>query len=101
MQALDNYRLSLYGLKNGGLFQKKSHMLESEQQMNDGTTTLIYEDGLTIRQRFCDLVNIVFGLGIWCEENPNVIGMPSPMGDMTTYGEYDNEGGEEDTGGEE
>lgn len=27
MQSMDNYRLSLYGLDNGGLFQKKSHML--------------------------------------------------------------------------
>ena len=30
LQSLDNFRLSLYGLDNGGLFQKKSHMLEAE-----------------------------------------------------------------------
>ena len=28
MQSLDNFRLSLYGLNNGGIFQKKSHMLD-------------------------------------------------------------------------
>lgn len=72
LQALDNFRLSLYGLKSGGLFQKKSHMLESEQEMNESNTLLVYKDGLTIRQRFCDFVNSIWGLGIWCEECENM-----------------------------
>lgn len=72
MQALDNFRLSLYGLKTGGLFQKKSHMLEAEQDMNSGNTLLAYQDGLTLRQRFCDFVNAIWGLGIWCKENEEV-----------------------------
>ena len=67
MQSLDNFRLSLYGLESGGLFEKKSHMLESEQQMNAGTTGLVLQDGLAIRQRFCDIVNSVYGVGISCE----------------------------------
>lgn len=79
LQALDNYRLSLYGLKNGGLFQKKSHMLESEQEMNDGNTGLVYQDGLTIRQEFCDFVNAVWGLGIWCEASETAIGRDDNM----------------------
>lgn len=79
MQSIDNYRLSLYGLDNGGLFQKKSHMLESEQQMNAGTADLIYQDGLTIRQRFCDIVNSIWGIGIWCEASETVIGMDTNM----------------------
>lgn len=74
LQALDNYRLSLYGLKNGGLFQKKSHMLESEQEMNEGNVLLAYQDGLTIRQNFCDIVNIIWGLGISCEASECVLG---------------------------
>lgn len=49
MQGLDNYRLSLYGLENGGLFQKKSHMLEAEQTMNAGKASIPLNDGLTIR----------------------------------------------------
>lgn len=60
MQALDNYRLSLYGLDNGGLFQKKSHMLEAEQEMNSGNTGLVAEDGLRNRQRFCDIFNSIY-----------------------------------------
>lgn len=74
MQAMDNYRLSLYGLKNGGLFQKKSHMLESEQQMNDGNTSLAYLDGLLLRQHFCDLVNSIWPLGIACLPEETVMG---------------------------
>ena len=75
MQALDNYRLSLYGLKNGGLFQKKSHMLEAEQDMNDGNVGLVYQDGLTLRQEFCDLVNSIWPLGIAVEPSETVIGL--------------------------
>lgn len=72
LQALDNYRLSLYGLDNGGLFQKKSHMLEAEQEMNSANTKLTMQDGLTLRQHFCDLVNAIWGLGIWCEVSASV-----------------------------
>lgn len=67
MQGLDNYRLSLYGLNNGGLFQKKSHMLEAEQEMNMGKVSSVMQDGLTERQNFCNIVNSIWGLGIWCE----------------------------------
>ena len=45
LQALDNFRLSLYGLDNGGLFQKKAHMLEAEQEMNNGNIGPIMQDG--------------------------------------------------------
>lgn len=79
MQAQDNYRLSLYGLDNGGLFQKKSHMLEAEQKMNNGNVGLIYQDGLTNRQHFCDMVNAVWGLGIWCEPSEVVLGVDADM----------------------
>lgn len=75
MQALDNYRLSLYGLKNGGLFQKKAHMLEAEQETNAGSTLFAYQDGLTLRQEFCDMVNAIWGLGISCEPSESVIGI--------------------------
>ena len=75
MQALDNFRLSLYGLDNGGLFQKKAHMLEAEQDMNAGNIKLVYQDGLTIRQKFCDIVNSIWGLGIWCEASETVVGV--------------------------
>ncbi len=67
MQSLDNFRLSLMGLSTGGIFQKTDHMLQSEQDMNAQNNSLVYQDGLTIRQRFCDIVNSIWGLGIWCD----------------------------------
>lgn len=67
MQSLDNYRLSLYGLENGGLFQKKSHMLEAEQEMNMGNIGLVMRDCLQNRQEACNIANSIWGLGIWCE----------------------------------
>lgn len=73
MQGLDNYRLSLHGLDNGGLFQKKSHMLEAEQEMNAGNMSLILKDGLNIRQHFGDIVNSVWGLGTGCIPAEEVI----------------------------
>lgn len=75
MQSLDNYRLSLYGLDNGGLFQKKSHMLEAEQEMNAGNVGLVLQDSLNIRQDFCQIVNSIWGLGIWCEASEVALGI--------------------------
>ena len=75
MQSLDNYRLSLHGLDNGGLFQKKSHVLESEQSMNQGKASLVLQDKLKNRQDFCDIVNSIWGLGIWCEISESVLGI--------------------------
>ena len=73
LQALDSYRLSLHGLPNGGLFQKKAHMLEAEQNMNMGTASLVLQDRLKKRQDFCDIVNSIWGLGIWCDINESLI----------------------------
>lgn len=88
MQSLDNYRLSLYGLSNGGLFQKKSHMLESEQAMNTGTTGLILRDSLQCRQDACNIINSVFGLQIWCEPSEVILGMDM-NGDMMAGSDED------------
>lgn len=81
LQSLDNYRLSLYGLDNGGLFQKKSHMLEAEQEMNAGNTGLVAEDGLRNRQTFATIANSIWGSQIWCEPSECTIGMDRD-GDM-------------------
>lgn len=75
LQSLDNFRLSLYGLDNGGLFQKKSHMLEAEQEMNAGNVGLVMRDRLQNRQDFCTLVNSIWGLNIWCEPSEAALGI--------------------------
>ena len=82
LQSLDNFRLSTYGLDNGGLFQKRQHMLQSEQEMNaagGGSVGLIMQDGLSIRQRFCDIVNSIWGIGIWCDVSETVSGTDKDM----------------------
>ena len=105
MQSLDNYRLSLYGLDNGGLFQKKSHMLEAEQKMNTGTTGLVLRDSLQCRQDACTIINSVWGLDMWVMPSEAVLGMDTD-GDMIAGddqstqnpqgGQQATEGGEED-----
>lgn len=81
MQGLDNYRLSLYGLDNGGLFQKNSHMLEAEHEMNAGNTGLVAEDGLRNRQYAAVVCNTVWGTSIWCEPSECTLGVDRD-GDM-------------------
>ena len=91
MQALDNFRLSLYGLKNGGLFQKKAHLLQAEEEMNNGNLGLIMQDSLTNRQVFCDLVNMITGIMIWCEPSEAAVGIDR-NGDMMVGDEQDQNG---------
>ena len=68
MQSLDNYRLSLYGLQNGGLFEKRQYQNTGETALNGGNAVgSPLQDGLTQRQRFCDIVNSVWGCGVSCE----------------------------------
>lgn len=75
LQSLDNYRLSMYGLDSGGLFQKKSHMLESEQDMNSGRAKSALIDGLNWRQRACDIATSLWGVGMSYELSETSIGM--------------------------
>lgn len=88
LQGLDNYRLSLYGLKNGGLFQKKAHMLEAEQEMNNGNVGLVLQDCLTYRQRAADIANSIWGTSIYVEPSECVLGIDRNqdmmIGDDTT-----------------
>lgn len=74
MQSLDNLRLSGYGLENGGLFEKRAHELQTEADINGGPVGLVMQDGLSIRQNFCNIVNSIWGIGIWCEPAENVSG---------------------------
>lgn len=59
LQSLDNFRLSLYGIDNGGLFEKKAHELQSEADINGGPVGLVMQDGLSIRQNFCNIANSI------------------------------------------
>ena len=74
MQSLDNLRLSTYGIDNGGLFEKKAHELQTEANINGGPVGLVMQDGLSIRQNFCNIVNSIWDLGMWCEPAQNIMG---------------------------
>jgi len=74
MQSLDNLRLSGYGIDNGGLFEKKAHELQTEADLNGGPVGLVLQDGLSIRQNFCNIVNSIWGIGMWCEPAENIMG---------------------------
>ena len=104
MQSLDNFRLSLYGIDNGGLFEKKAHELQSEADINGGPVGLVLQDGLAIRQHFCNIVNSIWGIGMWCEPAQNVMGVDN-VGDGSIHednsdgaktGVDNNQGGESD-----
>ena len=103
MQSLDNLRLSGYGIDNGGLFEKKAHELQTEADINGGPVGLVMQDGLSIRQNFCNIVNSIWGLSIWCEPAENIIGADT-NGDGLTYDRNDtgaSSGIESDNGGNE
>ncbi len=79
LQGLDNLRLSMLGLDNGGIYEKKTVVTDSQMMMNYSPTSLVYQDGLTLRQNFCDIVNSLWGLGIWCEASESVLGIDKNM----------------------
>ena len=74
MQSLDNYRLSTYGLNNGGLFEKKDQILNAEMAMNATHDSLILQDGLKYRQDCADIINSIWGLNVICEISESLIG---------------------------
>lgn len=74
MQSLDNFRLSTHGICNGGVFQKKAHELQSENDMIAGAASSTLQNRLNRRQRFCDLVNSIWGIGIYCEASEIALG---------------------------
>lgn len=101
MQALDNIRLSTYGIENGGIFEKQERKLVAEADMAAGSVSFALQDGLSQRQRFCDIVNSIWGLGIACEVSEIASGMDK-NGDMEISQEQDQSGmasGEQPEGG--
>lgn len=80
-QSIDNFRLSTYGIENGGLFEKKAHELESEAEVNATNMSSKYQDGLRLRQEFCHIVNSIWGLGIWCDASESMLGTSQEVTD--------------------
>lgn len=92
LQSIDNTRLSAHGIENGGLFEKKAHELEQEQAINNTPVGLVMQDAVSQRQRFCNIVNSIWGLNIWYEPSEN-ISSADINGDGVTYDRDLDEGG--------
>ena len=75
MQSIDNFLLTTHGIENTGIYEKKAHILESENQVNATNVSLTLQDRLAQRQNFCNIVNSIWGLGIWCEISETVSGI--------------------------
>lgn len=67
MQAIDNFRKEMYGIENGGLYEKNAYVNTAQTALNGGAAPSPLIDGLLKRQRFCDIVNGIWGVGISCE----------------------------------
>ena len=91
LQSIDNLLLSTYGIKNTGIYEKKSHILESENQVNANNVSLVLSDSLRQRQNFCNIANSIWGTNMWCEISEELLGY-DVNGDGISY--------EEQTGGE-
>ena len=96
IQSLDNLRLSLLGINNGGLFEKKAQVLSDEFGLNQSTSSIIYQDGLKLRQDFCTLVNAIWGIGIWCEASETMAGDTNLDGQVNDRKEFNNGGAQDD-----
>lgn len=88
MQSLDNFRLSCYGLENGGLFEKKQYQNTLQTKMNgSGQVGNPLQDSLAYRQKACDIANAIWGLGMTCEISEVASGMDLNMDGLTANNE--------------
>lgn len=79
MQSMDNLRLSFLGLENGGIFGKQAHLLQTEQNLNASKSGRVLQNGLAQRIDFCNKVNALWNLGIWCEISESALDMDKNM----------------------
>lgn len=69
LASIDNLRLSMLGLDNGGIQEKQGTIINAEATAGKINTGSILQDGLMQRLKWCDIVNSIWGLGVWCEVN--------------------------------
>lgn len=96
MESLNNFRLATYGIENGGIFEKRSGVNAAEM-MAMGTINVgeVYQDGLKLRQQFCDIVNSIWDLNIMCIPNEQMMMAQNAMMNNPEEGSGNEEGGSE------
>lgn len=93
-QSFDNLRKDILGIPNGGTFMKQEHMTEAESSQNGNSASLVYKNGLRMRQQFCEIANKIFGLSIAVADGqPEADQVVEEFGSQT---EQDLEGGSKD-----
>jgi hypothetical protein len=75
MQSMDNFRLGIHGVENGGLFEKKAHTTNLENSINMGSSGFAIKDALWNRQTFCLIANSLWGFQMWCMPDEISVGM--------------------------
>lgn len=73
LQGLNNFRLSLYGLENTGLYEKNAYV--NNLQSGISNVGLSLEDCKTQRQRACNIINSIWGINIWSDISEVVSGI--------------------------
>lgn len=91
MQSLDNLRLQWYGISTGSVFDKKAYVNRDQTAKMGSNIDSPLLDGLFKRQRFCDIVNGITGLGISCELDESTINTDE-NGDGLMHDESDQTG---------
>lgn len=89
MQSYNNLRLSMYGLDNNGLYDKKAYVNNMQSGVNNVGLSL--QDGLSQRQNSCNIINSIWGIGFWCDINEVVSGADMNA-DGLSYNEQDQSG---------
>ncbi len=92
LQSLDNIRKSTYGIEAGGIYDKKAYVNTTQASLS-GTGNQIgspLQDGLAIRNDFCNIANIIFGTDIYCTVSQFVLNsMPQDNTPMESNNEED------------
>lgn len=91
LQTLENFRLSTYGIENGGLFNKKAHELESEESINAGPVEGRLVRSLNCREDAMKIARAVFGIKMRCVLSQEVQKANEPEQEEEEEHEYDSE----------
>ena len=70
--SLSNLLKTINGIANPGLFDKKAHLLQEEQNLNETNADDIYYNGLRMRQEFCLMVQAYYGYPVWCSSKRTI-----------------------------
>lgn len=96
--SLSNFLKSITGIANPGVFDKKAHLLQEEQQLNGSNADDVYYNGLRLRQEFCMMIQAYYNYPIWCESKRGMSGVQS---ENFAMGETDDPDNTQYNGGQE